>query len=169
MHIYPFKLAALNNFWSYYLTVLVADSAMSWIGSGSYSGQWSQNPQEAIGDSTIFIGLCTMWKHCPVSTDKHTCMCACTCTNHTYCVHIQAHHKTESESKECNLLPAEKPKQFSVHVTGQIVAKAPKAPPTSVSSQLCYPRMGSVDKAPSGHLLTRTRSLWVLNGKDLLK
>jgi hypothetical protein len=28
--------------------------------------------------------------------------------------------------------------------------------------------MGSVDKAPSEHLLTGTRSLWALNGKDLL-
>lgn len=29
--------------------------------------------------------------------------------------------------------------------------------------------MGSVDKAPSGLLLTETRSLWLLNGEDLLK
>lgn len=109
-----------------------------------------------------------MRKHHLITIDKHTCICARTCTNCTYHIRVRAHHKTESEFKECNLLPAEKPKLFSIHWRGQIATEAPKAPPTSVSSQQCSPRMGSVDKAPSGHLLTGTRSLWVLNGKDLL-
>lgn len=81
---------------------------------------------------------------------------------------LHTHHKTESESNKCNLLPAEQSKQFSIHKAGLLVAEVPKAPLTSVSSQQPFPRMGSVDRAPSGHLLTGTRSLWVLNGKDLL-
>lgn len=81
---------------------------------------------------------------------------------------VHTHHKTESESNKCNILPAEQSKQFPIHKTGLLVAEVPKAPLTSVSSQQPFPPVGSVGRAPSGHLLTGTRSLWVLNGKDLL-
>lgn len=107
-------------------------------------------------------------KTLPNFIDKHSCMCAHTCIHHTYCTHIHTHHETESQSNKRHLLPAEPSKQFSIHATGLLVADVPKAPLTSVSSQQPFPRMASVDKAPSGHLLTGTRGLWVLNGKDLL-
>lgn len=70
--------------------------------------------------------------------------------------------------KQRHLLPAGKPKQFSIHVTGLIVEEAPKSLPIYVCSQPCSPLMGSVGKTPSGCFLTGTRSLCALNGKDLL-
>lgn len=128
----------------------------------------SRYPQEAIGDPTIVTELCALWKHCPVSIDKHTYICSRPCTKPIHHIQIQAHHKTESKSEACDLLPAGKSKQFSIDVTVQTVAEAPKSPSTSDSPSNAPLEGKSVDKASSGHLLTGTRSLWVLNGKDLL-
>lgn len=108
-------------------------------------------------------------KTLPNFIDKQTCMwCVHTHMFTTHILHIHIHTSQNRKWVKCRLLPAEKSRPFAIYVTGLNVAEVPKAPPTSVNANQSFPGPGSIDKAPSGHLLTGTKILWGLNRKDLL-